>query len=272
MRRNPIFIFAPALVMLLIGLSLVSQPEAFGKQHEIIKEQIIQTQNKTATIRVQAFESFLYQRLLTDIAGNEAVVVNKLRPLNPLDFEPTKMREIKSSKSLDNSRSLKMDATAATALEFLASEMFLAEAGQLFMNSGYRSYDYQRELFQSKTAQHGLAGALIRSAKAGHSEHQTGLTMDVSVRAQGCAIMQCFGETIGGKWLAQNAWQFGFIVRYEEGTQAITGYTYEPWHLRFVGENIANLYHEGGFSALEEFWGYPAAEFYQEEITESTID
>jgi len=272
MRRNPIFIFAPAVAMLLIGLSLVSQPEAFGKQHEIIKEQIIQTQNKTVTIQPQAFESYLYQRLMTDIAGNEAVVVNKHRPLSPLAYIPLNMRELKSSKSLDNSRSLKMDPNAATALEALALEMFAQGAGQLFMNSGYRSYDYQRELFESKTLQHGLAGALIRSAKAGHSEHQTGLTMDVSVQAQGCAIMQCFGETIGGKWLADNAWQFGFIIRYEEGTQAITGYTYEPWHLRFIGKNIAKLYQEGGFSTLEEFWKYPAAEFYEEEITESTID
>ncbi|WP_091849759.1 D-alanyl-D-alanine carboxypeptidase family protein [Candidatus Aquiluna sp. UB-MaderosW2red] len=272
MRRNPIFIFAPAMVMLIFGLSLISQPQAFGKQHEIIKEQILRTEAKTSIVQAQSFDSFLYQRFLTDIAGSEAVVVNKLRPLNPLDFAPLEMRELKSSESLENPRSLKMVATAATALEALANEMFLAKAGQLFMNSGYRSYDYQLELFESKTEQYGLAGALIRSAKAGHSEHQTGLTMDVSVQAQGCAIMQCFGETKGGKWLADNAWQFGFIVRYEDGTQAVTGYTYEPWHLRFVGKNIAKLYHEGDFSTLEEFWGYPAAEFYEEEITESTID
>jgi D-alanyl-D-alanine carboxypeptidase len=272
MRRNPIFIFAPAMVMLIFGLSLISQPQAFGKQHEIIKEQILRTEAKTSIVQAQSFDSFLYQRFLTDIAGSEAVVVNKLRPLNPLDFAPLEMRELKSSESLENPRSLKMAATAATALEALANEMFLAKAGQLFMNSGYRSYDYQLELFESKTEQYGLAGALIRSAKAGHSEHQTGLTMDVSVQAQGCAIMQCFGETKGGKWLADNAWQFGFIVRYEDGTQAVTGYTYEPWHLRFVGKNIAKLYHEGDFSTLEEFWGYSAAEFYEEEITESTID
>lgn len=272
MRRNPIFIFAPAMVMLIFGLSLISQPQAFGKQHEIIKEQILRTEAKTSIVQAQSFDSFLYQRFLTDIAGSEAVVVNKLRPLNPLDFAPLEMRELKSSESLENPRSLKMVATAATALEALANEMFLAKAGQLFMNSGYRSYDYQLELFESKTEQYGLAGALIRSAKAGHSEHQTGLTMDVSVQAQGCAIMQCFGETKGGKWLADNAWQFGFIVRYEDGTQAVTGYTYEPWHLRFVGKNIAKLYHEGDFSTLEEFWGYSAAEFYEEEITESTID
>jgi len=84
--------------------------------------------------------------------------------------------------------------------------------------------------------------------------------------------MTCFGETAGGKWVAANSWRFGFIVRYEEETTAITGYSYEPWHLRFVGEALAAEYSEKGIHTLEEFWSLPAAEFYPEEVVESKID
>lgn len=258
--------------MILAGISLIFQPEAFGKQHEIMAQRIKLQNSQTSPNRLPSFDSYLHQRLLTNFAGNELVVVNKLRPLNPTDYAPGNLIEIKSSESLNNPRGLKIDGIAASALEKLANRMFLEGAGKLFMNSGYRSYENQLELFKSKTVQYGLAGALIRSAKAGHSEHQTGLAIDVSVQAQGCAIMQCFGDTIGGKWLADNSWRFGFIIRYPDGTQNITGYTYEPWHLRYVGTEFAKHYRSSGVQTLEELWGYPAAEFYQEEMTESTID
>jgi D-alanyl-D-alanine carboxypeptidase len=154
----------------------------------------------------------------------------------------------------------------------LAEQMHADGYGQLFVNSAYRTYDYQADLFESKIRQYGLAGALVRSAKAGHSEHQTGLAVDVSVPAQGCAIMTCFGKTEAGKWVAENSWRFGFIVRYEEETTAITGYSYEPWHLRFLGQELAAEYSKKGIQTLEEFWSLPAAEFYLEAASESEID
>lgn len=82
--------------------------------------------------------------------------------------------------------------------------------------------------------------------------------------------MQCFGDTDAGIWIAENAHKYGLIVRYEEDTTSTTGYTYEPWHLRYVGEEVASLYAERGIHTLEDFWNLPAAEFYLEEITEST--
>jgi D-alanyl-D-alanine carboxypeptidase len=153
----------------------------------------------------------------------------------------------------------------------MAVEMHFQGAGQMFVNSAYRSFEYQEGLFVDKVAQYGEAEALVRSAKAGHSEHQTGLAVDVSVPAQGCAIMQCFGDTVAGKWIAEHSWKFGYIVRYERDTTSVTGYTYEPWHLRYVGLEIAKMYAENGIQTLEEFWGFPAAESYSE-IAESTID
>lgn len=268
--RNPLFVFVPPIVLLALGFSLISQPGAFAPQHELVAQAINERRANQQPAQILPLAKFHQTRLATNQGGSDFVLVNKQRPLQPLNYKPVNLREIKSSKQLDNSRGLELSDQAATALERLATEMSAAGAGKLFVNSAFRSFDYQQDLFKSKTAQYGLAGALIRSAKAGHSEHQTGLAVDVSVPAQGCAIMQCFGDTVGGKWLAANSWKFGFIIRYEEDTTSTTGYTYEPWHLRFVGLQLATEYSKSGMKTLEDFWGYPAAEFYLEEIDSST--
>jgi len=269
-RRRASFVFLPPVVAATVGISLLVQG-AFGQPNfELLEERAEQRELAGWVVPTLELTDYLYPRLATGFAGSEWVVVNKLRPLSPLDFEP-KVRKISSSESLDNSRGLELRDVAATALEAMAKEMLFQGAGQMFVNSAYRSYDYQLELFVDKVEQYGEAEALVRSAKAGHSEHQTGLAVDVSVPAQGCAIMQCFGDTEAGKWIAENSWKFGYIVRYERDTTSITGYTYEPWHLRYVGTEIARMYANNGIHTLEEFWGFPAAENYTE-IAESTID
>ena len=269
-RRRASFVFLPPVVAATVGISLLVQG-AFGQPNfELLEERAEQRELAGWVVPTLELTDYLYPRLATGFAGSEWVVVNKLRPLSPLDFEP-KVRKISSSESLDNSRGLELRDVAATALEAMAKEMLFQGAGQMFVNSAYRSYDYQLELFVDKVEQYGEAEALVRSAKAGHSEHQTGLAVDVSVPAQGCAIMQCFGDTEAGKWIAENSWKFGYIVRYERDTTSITGYTYEPWHLRYVGMEIAKMYANNGIHTLEDFWGFPAAENYTE-IAESTID
>lgn len=269
-RRRASFVFLPPVVAATVGISLLVQG-AFGQPNfELLEERAEQRELAGWVVPTLELTDYLYPRLATGFAGSEWVVVNKLRPLSPLDFEP-QVREIRSSESLDNSRGLELRDVAANALEAMASEMLFQGAGQMFVNSAYRSYDYQLELFVDKVEQYGEAEALVRSAKAGHSEHQTGLAVDVSVPAQGCAIMQCFGDTEAGKWIAENSWKFGYIVRYERDTTSITGYTYEPWHLRYVGTEIARMYANNGIHTLEDFWGFPAAENYTE-IAESTID
>jgi len=269
-RRRASFVFLPPVVAATVGISLLVQG-AFGQPNfELLEERAEQRELAGWVVPTLELTDYLYPRLATGFAGSEWVVVNKLRPLSPLDFEP-QVRKISSSESLDNSRGLELRDVAATALEAMAKEMLFQGAGQMFVNSAYRPYDYQLELFVDKVEQYGEAEALVRSAKAGHSEHQTGLAVDVSVPAQGCAIMQCFGDTEAGKWIAENSWKFGYIVRYERDTTSTTGYTYEPWHLRYVGTEIARMYANNGIHTLEDFWGFPAAENYTE-IAESTID
>ena len=268
--RNPLFVFVPPIVLLVLGLILIGQPGAFAPTHELVTQAINERRSLEKNPNVLSLAAYHQTRLATSVGGSDFVVVNKHRPLQPIEYQPVNLREIASSKNLDNSRGLQLADQAATALEQLARDMRAEGAGKLFVNSAFRSYEYQSELFKSKTDQYGLAGALIRSAKAGHSEHQTGLAADVSVPEQGCAIMQCFGDTVAGKWLAKNSWKYGFIIRYEEDTTSTTGYTYEPWHLRFVGVQLSTLYSKTGMKTLEDFWGFAPAEFYLEETASST--
>ena len=269
-RRRGSFVFLPPVLAATLGVALIVQGASGQPNFELLEQRAEERELSGWVVPTLELTDYLYPRLATGFAGSEWVVVNKLRPLSPLDFEPS-VREIESSEALDNSRGLELREVAARALEQMAEEMHFQGAGQMFVNSAFRSYYYQEGLFLDKTNQYGEAEALLRSAKAGHSEHQTGLAVDVSVPAQGCAIMQCFGDTVAGKWISENSWKFGYIVRYERDTTSVTGYTYEPWHLRYVGSEIAKMYANNGIQTLEEFWGFPAAEFYSE-IAESTID
>jgi D-alanyl-D-alanine carboxypeptidase len=99
------------------------------------------------------------------------------------------------------------------------------------------------------------------AAHPGYSEHQTGLAADVSTTALGCRITN-FGKSSASAWISTNGWQYGFIVRYPNGETATTGYQYEPWHLRFVGVELATQMHDQKITVLEKFWNLPAAPKY----------
>ncbi|WP_456272122.1 D-alanyl-D-alanine carboxypeptidase family protein [Bacillus sp. AK031] len=129
----------------------------------------------------------------------------------------------------------KMKSYAADALEELFAEAD-SEGINLYASSGYRSYDYQQDVHQYYVNQYGEEYANQISAKPGESEHQTGLVMDVTSPSVDYQLIQEFGNTAAGEWVEENADDHGFIVRYPEGKQSITGYKYEPWHLRYVGE------------------------------------
>lgn len=114
--------------------------------------------------------------------------------------------------------------------------------------SGFRSYEYQKTVFKKWCDKDGEAVASTYSARPGHSEHQTGLAADIT------SIYQSYGNTKEGKWVAAHCHEYGFIVRYPLGKDDITGYMYEPWHLRYLGESTARLVHDSGLT-LDEFLG-----------------
>ena len=137
------------------------------------------------------------------------------------------------------------------------------EAGlELQSQSSYRSYDSQVRIYQGWVNSLGQSAADLTSARPGHSEHQTGLSIDISSVPSVCPLDQCFGDTPHGQWLAANAHRFGFHLRYPAGLTDITGYEYEPWHYRYVGVELATELHETGIRTLEEFFGLPPAPTY----------
>ena len=119
--------------------------------------------------------------------------------------------------------------------------------------SAYRSTKTQTALFNRYVKKDGLEKAKTYSAEPGHSEHTTGLAIDVSGSTGKCAAESCFGDTDEAQWLDKHATEYGFIIRYPEGKEKITGYKYEPWHLRYVGKQMARDIAERGIT-LEEYY------------------
>lgn len=155
-------------------------------------------------------------------------------------FEPENLREAQVPGSV---RRMRED--AAEALE----EMYAAckeETGMTLISvSGYRAYRSQYNIYHRKLVRvkNNEAKAQEYVAPPGASEHQTGLAMDVGQK-NAAALNEKFRNTIGGKWVAANCWRFGFILRYGETWEDITGYKYEPWHFRYVGKKFAKEIHE----------------------------
>lgn len=110
--------------------------------------------------------------------------------------------------------------------------------------SGYRSYDLQASIFAYQVQKKGEKEAERVSARPGTSEHQTGLAIDVADQSGQCILEPCFGKMPAGRWLKEHAHRYGFIIRYPEDGEAVTGYMYEPWHLRYVGEEVATAIYE----------------------------
>ncbi len=130
--------------------------------------------------------------------------------------------------------------TGATLPDLLALlEAASAERRRLAVVSSYRSFETQRATFQYHVDELGLEQASRVSARPGHSEHQLGTTVDFSSGAVGFELVEAFGETPEGRWLAEHAHEFGFIMSYPQGQEQVTGYSYEPWHFRWVGRELA---------------------------------
>ena len=186
------------------------------------------------------------------------VVVDKLRPLNPTDYAPDDLVEVPIP--FANPPQLRQEASDAVVAMFAA---FTAETGlALQSQSAYRSFDSQTRVYNNDVGNLGQAGADLSTARPGTSEHQTGLTIDISAQPGQCSLDGCFADTPHGQWLAANAWRFGFLLRYPADKIPVTGYEFEPWHFRYIGIDLAAEMHTTGFTTLEEFFGLPAAPSY----------
>ncbi|WP_052404729.1 M15 family metallopeptidase [Bacillus rubiinfantis] len=180
------------------------------------------------------------------------VLVNKQHPL-PEAYEPEDLVDANIGFIFsEDSPKRKMRAAAAAAIE----ELFAGAANDgitLLGVSAYRSRETQEALFQHYVQEDGLEAAKLYSAPPGTSEHETGLAIDVTGGDGRCAAEDCFAGSPEAKWLEDHAAKYGFIIRYPKGKEVITGYQYEPWHLRYVGKEIAEVIAANEIT-LEEYY------------------
>lgn len=139
-----------------------------------------------------------------------------------------------------------VDPTAQAAFDKMAADA-AAQGLNIYISSAFRSYEYQDGLYNRYVAKDGQELADTYSARPGHSEHQTGLAFDLNT------IDDSFANTAEGQWVAAHAHEYGFIVRYPADKVDITGYQYEPWHIRYLGDEAAAVYESG--LCLEEYLG-----------------
>ena len=199
-----------------------------------------------------------------DNASSLWAIVNKGRAL-PSSYVPIQLVTPNVALRLKaGSQAMYLRAEAATALGQLAAAAS-AENIKLMLASGYRSYNLQIAIYDSEVNAYGRAQADRESARPGHSEHQTGLATDMEPASRKCEVQQCFADTLEGKWLAANAYRFGFIIRYPKDGENLTGYKYEPWHLRYVGIDLATELQKTS-QTLEQFFDLPAHTSYPEKI------
>ncbi len=191
------------------------------------------------------------------------VLVNKHMPLSPPAYAPVDLVHPAVALGAGGETALLRAEPAAA-----AAQMFSAAAADgvaMTLLSSYRSYDTQISLYNNYAATSSVADADTKSARPGFSEHQTGLAFDIGdgTGPASCAFNPCFATVPASVWAAANAYRYGFIVRYQLGHEAVTGFYAEPWHLRYVGVELATDLVAKGFSTYEEYLGLPPAPAYQ---------
>ncbi len=179
------------------------------------------------------------------------VLVNKKHGLDKA-YEPKDLIDAKPAVKGANSYQ-QMRKKAAEAFRKLSGDA--RKQGYIIkVTSGYRPYAYQKKIFNKYVDKDGRYSAEQYSAEPGHSEHQTGLCADVSSPSVNYNLVQAYGTTAEGQWLAKNAHKYGFIIRFLKGKEKITGYEYEPWHIRYVGKKTAKEIYKKKLT-LEEYLG-----------------
>jgi D-alanyl-D-alanine carboxypeptidase len=188
------------------------------------------------------------------------VIVNKHRPLSPATFVPPDLARPAVRLATSGEAALVNSTTAAA-----AERMFAAAAADgviITLASGYRSFATQRATYGSYVNSRGQAEADTASARPGYSEHQTGWAFDIGDGSGADSFTPQFKDRPAAIWAKANAHRFGFVVRYPWMLHEITGYFYEPWHLRFIGKEAAADMRARGIGTLEEYFGLEAAPAY----------
>lgn len=261
---NKRIILLPVVVLLLFGgflfyeknrkhtetFPLTASPTAFGEKvtaptptptPRLLPDDISSIQDISRTVPVDT------------IPQSITALVNR-NYLLPSNYTPSDLKEPKVRFSFSyqgDKRKLRKEAASALEKMFRAAEK---KKIILYGVSGYRSYARQKQIYTRNVSLYGKRTTDTVSATPGSSEHQTGLTIDISSKSVGFLLDKNFGRTKEGKWVAKNAHKYGYIVRYPDGKSKITGYHYEPWHIRYVGKELATYLYKNKLT-LEEYYG-----------------
>ena len=250
MRNRIIF----GAIVLLILLGIIFSIRGCAKHHQAkvkAKQEAQQKKSKDPAeeARKKAIKAAKKrENPLTEDTGDILMIVNKEYGLSE-EYKPkdlTKVEHCDFSVGSDECHQLKKE--PAEAIE----EMFAAareDGYEIIMRTGYRSYGYQAALYESYKEKDGEEAADKYSARPGSSEHQSGLCCDVGIEGKD---LNAFEGTDEAKWIADNSWKYGFVVRYPQDKEDITGYMYEAWHIRYVGKEAAKYMHEKNLT-LEEY-------------------
>jgi zinc D-Ala-D-Ala carboxypeptidase len=259
-RQRGVLVTAALVVLVALSGCMAGSPAAHRRPSHSPKPQPTHVQRPVPTPSPTA-TGLAFDRAAQSIddPASTWVVVNKARPLNPIGFVPPSL--VYPAVAYVNQQPMRPEVAQALVSMFRAGK---AEAGLDFsVQSAYRSFESQTNVYDDDVARHGQPYADTDTARPGHSEHQTGLAVDISAVPATCSLDACFAQTPQGEWLAANAWRFGFLLRYPADKVAVTGFTFEPWHYRYVGVPLATELHTTGVTTLEEFFGVPGGTEYR---------
>jgi zinc D-Ala-D-Ala carboxypeptidase len=166
----------------------------------------------------------------------------------PPDYAPSDLVKMKAQEASPGApTTVQLRQIAADSLTQMLNDA-RTQSVNLLAQSGYRSYDYQVQVYGNEVKTFGQSQADRESARPGHSEHQLGLAMDFTTRALGYDLNDSFAATPEGRWLAQNAARYGWVLSYPQGKEDLTGYTYEPWHYRYLGTDATQAFLASGLT------------------------
>ncbi|HEX7456763.1 MAG TPA: M15 family metallopeptidase [Candidatus Nanoarchaeia archaeon] len=257
-KRGLIFYF---FLVITILLAIVFSPRGIeqGKSKELglvttklpLETQLerIKPLSIAATVSAQKATEISSRVIVTEKGDDLSVLINKHIRL-PETYEPADLVTI-DDKVVTTKSEMKLREEAANALREMAKAA-KKDGVSLIVLSAYRSYWSQQATFSYWVSSAGLVAAETFSARPGHSQHQLGTTVDFTSESANLGLAEDFDASKEGKWLADNAYKYGFVLAYPKGKEHITGYMYEPWHYRYIGPENAQKMIESGF-ILEEF-------------------
>jgi len=255
MKHKKLYISIGILVLCVLvaaGVYVYNKQKHSSRQHSTDVAAQTPGTKANATANTDTKQPASPQYSLTD-PTSIWIIANKTHPL-PKGYAPSDLSQ--PNVAINPQKSAEENSFRAVAQPALKDMFDAAKADgySLFMASGYRSEALQTVYYNNYVARDGEAAANRYSAKPGTSEHQTGLALDIAAASRTCYLDECFANMPEGKWLAANAYKYGFVLRYPDGKESETGYMFEPWHYRYVGKELAAQIHSSG-QTLEAHFG-----------------